>query len=407
VTDHTHRVRYLAPRTAMAVAVNDYLGAISVKGYTHSTVVTRSQHLGWLVAWLEDRGVTHPGEVTKPVLERYQRSLFHHRKADGRPLSFRTQYHYLMSTKGLFRWLARTNRILFNPASELELPRFEARLPATVLNVEEVEAVLAQPDITTPLGLRDRAVMEVFYSTGIRRSELIFLSVHDLDAGGGTLTVRQGKGRRDRVVPIGERAVAWVDRYLVEVRPRLVVPPDDHVLFLNGEGNPVKPNQLSDTVRRYIRQATGRTGSCHVFRHSMATLMLEGGADIRHVQEMLGHASLENTRIYTRVTIGHLKAVHDACHPGATNTRHRSPNHPSLGHPSLRHAGPDRDDVIGEVEELLTELNLEAEQEDHALAVGGRSATGDTAALHNHPPVEDNHHDQTQPPSRVAGSRRG
>jgi integrase/recombinase XerD len=393
VTDHTHRVRYLEPRTAMAAVVNDYLGAISARGYTHSTVVTRSQHLGWLVAWLEDRGVTHPGEVTKPVLERYQRSLFHHRKADGRPLSFRTQYHYLSSTKGLFRWLAQTNRILFNPASELELPRFEQRLPSTVLNVEEVEAVLAQADLTTPLGLRDRAVMEVFYSTGIRRSELIFLSVHDLDAAAGTLTVRQGKGRRDRVVPIGERAVAWVDRYLTDVRPQLMVPPDDHVLFLNGEGNPVKPNQLSDVVRRYIRQATGRTGSCHVFRHTMATLMLEGGADIRHVQEMLGHASLENTRIYTRVTIGHLKAVHDACHPGATNRRHRSPTHPSLRHP-LDGGGSDR---AGGLEELLTALNLEAQQEhDHAPAVGGRSATGDTAALHNHPPVEE-HHDQPQP----------
>ncbi|MGH9284002.1 MAG: site-specific tyrosine recombinase XerC, partial [Acidimicrobiales bacterium] len=122
---HSHRLvaERLSSGTAMASAVNDYLGAMAAKGFSPYTVAYRSRSLAQLVAWLGERGVSHPAEVTKPVLERYQRALFHHRKADGAPLSFRTQAAYLVPVKGLFRWLAQTNRILFNPASELELPR--------------------------------------------------------------------------------------------------------------------------------------------------------------------------------------------------------------------------------------------------------------------------------------------
>ncbi|GAC1541226.1 MAG: hypothetical protein NVS3B12_28660 [Acidimicrobiales bacterium] len=318
--------RRLGASTPIAQAVNDHLAALGVRGLSENTVVYRAQVLSHLVVWLAERGVTHPGEVTKPVLERYQRHLFHYRKADGAPLSFRTQGNYLVAIKGLFRWLARTNRILFNPASELELPRAERRLPRTVLSVAEVEAVMATPELGDPLGLRDRTLMEVLYSTGIRRAELARLAVTDIDAERGILAVRQGKGRKDRLVPIGERALTWVDRYLIEVRPNLVVPPDEGMLLLTVEGNPLTPNYLTWLVGSYIGGAgIAKTGSCHTFRHTMATLMLDGGADIRHIQEMLGHANLATTERYTHVAIARLKEVHDACHPGATNTRHRRP----------------------------------------------------------------------------------
>jgi integrase/recombinase XerD len=194
-----------------------------------------------------------------------------------------------------------------------------------VLNVGEVESVLATPDLDDPVGVRDRAIMEVLYSTGMRRSELAHLRLHDVDVDRGTVVIVQGKGRRDRMVPIGERALAWVDRYLLEVRPALVVPPDAGVLFLTVEGNDLTPDHLTDRIGRYVRTATNKAGSCHTFRHTMATLMLEGGADIRHIQEILGHVQLSTTEIYTHVSIDALKAVHTRCHPGATNTRHRSP----------------------------------------------------------------------------------
>lgn len=361
---HSHRLvaERLSSGSAMAGAVNDYLVAIGAKGFSPYTVAYRSRSLAQLVAWLAERGVTHPGEVTKPVLERYQRSLFHYRKANGAPLSFRTQASYLVPVKGLFRWLAQTNRILFNPASELELPRIERRLPRVILSVAEMESVLASADLDEPVGLRDRAIMEVLYSTGMRRSELCRLRLHDLDVDRGTVLIEVGKGGRGRMVPIGTRALAWVDRYLIEVRPGLVVPPDDGIVFLTVEGNDVTPDHLTGKVGAYVRSATAKAGSCHTFRHSMATLMLEGGADIRHIQEMLGHVQLSTTQIYTHVSIDALKAVHTRCHPGATTERHRSPrvDPPDMAPPHTVGRHTDDDDPAGE---LAAALDAEAAEE--------------------------------------------
>ncbi len=320
---HNHRLtqRRVPGASAMAAATNDYLSAIAAEGFSPYTVAYRTRSLGVLVVWLAERGISSPGEVTKPVLERYQRSLFHHRKTNGDPLSFRTQAAYLVPVKALFKWLARTNRILYNPASELVMPRIERRLPRTVLSISEAEVVLAQADLSEPIGVRDRAIMEVAYSTGLRRSELRALQLVDVDHDRGWVAVRQGKGAKDRAVPIGDRALAWVDRYLIDVRPRLVVPPDDGVLFLTLDGNDLTPDYLSDKIGRYIRAGTGKPGSCHTFRHTMATLMLEGGADIRHIQEILGHAQLSTTEIYTHVNPAALKHVHTTCHPAAANHR--------------------------------------------------------------------------------------
>jgi integrase/recombinase XerD len=177
------------------------------------------------------------------------------------------------------------------------------------------------------LGLRDRAMMEVLYSTGIRRVELSNLELFDIDRERGTLTVRQGKGRKDRVVPIGERALGWIAKYLATARPELVAPPDHPTLFLNDRGEKLGVVYLTHLIGGYVEAAkTGKTGSCHLFRHTMATLMLEGGADVRHIQEILGHVQLSTTSIYTRVSIRHLKAVHDATHPGAKSAKPSATN---------------------------------------------------------------------------------
>jgi integrase/recombinase XerD len=160
--------------------------------------------------------------------------------------------------------------------------------------------------------------LEVLYSTGIRRMEVVHLSVYDLDAERGTLMVRQGKGKKDRMVPIGEQAIAWLERYLSEVRPGVVVPPDAGVLFLTASGEELSPNRLTQLVRDYVNAAqTGKKGACYLFRHTMATLMLECGADIRCIQEMLGHVELSTTQIYTQVSIRKLQAVHALTHPTA------------------------------------------------------------------------------------------
>lgn len=161
-------------------------------------------------------------------------------------------------------------------------------------------------------------MLEILYSTGIRRTELLRLKIDDLDRERGVFAIREGKGKRDRTVPIGERALIWVDQYLSRVRPTMVTEPDSGLVFLTSTGVSFTPNHLSWLVRQYLRAANiAKGGACHVFRHTMATHMLEGGADTRYIQEMLGHARLDTTQIYTHVSIRKLKQVHTRTHPSA------------------------------------------------------------------------------------------
>jgi integrase/recombinase XerD len=285
-------------------------------GLAEQTAKTRESALDHFIRWADPRGLTRPQEITRAILERYQAYLFHYRKADGAALAFSTQTARLNPLKAFFKWLAREHHILYNPASELILPKLPRRLPQVVLSVAEVEAILAQPDVSTLSGVRDRAILETLYSTGIRRMELANLKVYDLNAAHGTLMIRLGKGSKDRVVPIGERALLWITKYLDDVHPRLVGPRDDGTLFLTDYGEAFEKNRLGDLVKRLIAHA-GVTahGACHLFRHACATHMLENGADIRFIQALLGHAELSTTQIYTQVSIVKLKAIHAATHP--------------------------------------------------------------------------------------------
>jgi integrase/recombinase XerD len=310
---------------SLASHMERFLSALAVRNYSPATIEDRRHSLAAFILWCAERGLERPHEVTKPVLERFQRHLYYHRKPNGDPLSFRTQGARLVPIRAWFKWLARENHILSNPASELELPRPERRLPAVVLTADEAETVLAVPDVTGPLGLRDRAMLELLYATAIRRSELVALALFDVDYARATLIVRQGKGNKDRVVPLGERAKAWLAAYRDRVRPGLVAGRDSGTLFLSRDGRALCPKRLSEKVRGYVEAAgVGKPGSCHLLRHTAATLMLEGGADIRFIQAMLGHESLETTQIYTRVSAAKLAEIHAATHPGARLARDRA-----------------------------------------------------------------------------------
>ena len=305
------------PSTPLQAMLEEYIESLAVKGFTDDTRHVRHEHLSLFELWAMERGLSEPVDVTRPVLERYQRYLFHYRKKDGCPLSFASQHSRLSPLRMWFRWMTRQNYLLHNPASEIELPRLPKPLPR-VLTASEAELILHQPNITDPLGIRDRAMLEMFYSTGMRRTELLRLRLYDVDREAGIVTIREGKGKKDRVIPVGERAVAWLDKYLDQARPRLVAEPDDGTLFLTAQGEPFGPNRLSGLVRDYVEAAgIGKHGACHLFRHTMATLMLEGGADIRFIQQMLGHARLDTTQIYTHVSIRMLKQIHSATHPAA------------------------------------------------------------------------------------------
>lgn len=293
-----------------------HLEWMRVTNYSEHTVTTREAYLGYFIEWCDARSLKRPQEITRPILERYQRFLYYHRKDNGEPLSFRTQHARLVPVRAYFKWLAKNHHILYNPASEIELPKLEKRLPKHVLNQSEAEQVINLADVTTALGLRDRAILETLYSTGIRRLELIHLKLYDLDAERGTVMVRQGKGKKDRMIPIGDRAIAWIEKYLHTARPELITGVDEGVLFLTNLGEAFTPCRLTQLVGNYVNRADlGKTGSCHLFRHTMATLMLEHGADIRYIQEMLGHVKIDTTQIYTQVSIRKLKQIHTATHP--------------------------------------------------------------------------------------------
>ncbi|MCP5210683.1 MAG: site-specific tyrosine recombinase XerC [Hahellaceae bacterium] len=303
---------------SLAAFMLRYLDWMGATNYSPSTVEARKADLHLFNEWCKTRSLNSPQDITKPVLEGFQRHLYHFRKPNGKPLGFHRQSIMLTGLKGFFKWLAQNDTIPFNPASELILPKVPKQLPKDILSIEEVETVLNQPDLTSPFGIRDRAIMETLYSTGIRRTELVNLTIYSIDQNRGTVFIDQGKGKKDRVVPIGERALAWISKYLDEVRESLLSDPNEGTLFITYQGNGFHPNKLTAIIRDYIKQADiGKSGSCHLFRHSMATLMLENGADVRFIQELLGHARLDTTQRYTHVSIGKLKDIHSATHPGA------------------------------------------------------------------------------------------
>ncbi len=298
------------------------------RNWSETTLKTQSHHSYRFICWANERGISYAAEVTKPLLERYQRYLYQYRKTNGEPLSTRTQRTTLQPLQVWFRWMAKQNLLLANPAADLELPKLEKRLPRTILSIDEIEQVLSLPDVSTLQGIRDRALLELLWSTGIRRSEAAALEQYSVDASRRIITIVQGKGKTDRVIPIGARALGWILSYLQDVRPELVVKPDIKALFVALDGVAgLTPNGITNTVGGYIKASgIAKWGSCHLFRHAMATQMLENGADIRWIQAMLGHASIESTQIYTQVSIRALQAVHASTHPAEQSASETPPD---------------------------------------------------------------------------------
>jgi len=305
------------------------------------TLRNRSVRMNKFLAWCAELGIENASEVNLRLLQSYQCHLFNYRiPKTGKPLGIEYQSTCLRVIKQFFDWLFEQQYITDDPAAKLKLPKPGRRLPTNHFTSPEVEAVIAGADTQTPNGIRDRAIMEVFYSTGIRRLELIKLSLYDLNPESRLLTIRQGKNRQDRVVPIGQRALVWLSKYLLDVRPDLahsdlttgsqsyssqprgsIANSNRDTIFLTDNGEPFHPVTMSQLIRRYIGLAgLHHRGSCHIFRHTTATLMMENGADLRSLQTLLGHAKLNTTQLYTHVTIKRLREVHDATHPADNQT---------------------------------------------------------------------------------------
>jgi integrase/recombinase XerD len=250
--------------------------------------------------------------LERPDLERFVRELM----AAGR--SPRSVAREVACVRGFYRFLVVDGRLPSSPADDLRPPRAWQALP-TYLSVDEVDALIVQPDVSTPRGLRDRALIELLYATGLRVSELVGLRPADLNLDASFLTCT-GKGDKQRLVPIGDEAARWMGRYLREGRKALLGRRTSARVFVNARGGGSGLTRVGfwKILKGYARQAGLKSSlSPHTLRHSIATHLLERGADLRAIQMMLGHADLSTTQIYTHVLEHRMRAVYDSCHPRA------------------------------------------------------------------------------------------
>jgi integrase/recombinase XerD len=287
---------------------------LQLKGFSPRTLERYGYALGPFFGFLAERGVARPAQVTREAVEAYRLHLFHWRPK-GKPLSLGTQIAHLNAVKGFFRFLHEERYLLVDPAAGVAAPRGAQRLPV-VLSEGEVRRLLKAPDVRRPLGLRDRAILELLYSTGLRNSELRALLLDDLQSDRGLVRVSRGKGNKSRMVPLGEEAAYWLDLYLQVARPRLARSPGERHVFVGLRG----PFKTREALAEVVQRAAALAGlkkrvTPHGLRHAVATHMLRHGAGLRHLQVMLGHASAGTTQLYTRVEVGDLRRVHRRCHP--------------------------------------------------------------------------------------------
>ena len=297
---------------------------LEIQHYARRSVGGYVDRLKPLVAFLDGEEGGDIRGVTRDVLHRYQVHVFEHRGKDGRPWGLLTQSHFLTAARVFFRYLVKRGTLMSDPSSVLELPKQRDPLPRGILTKGEARRLLNAPDLDTPQGLRDKAVLELFYATGIRCMELASLTPLDVDLSNQEVRVRCGKGGKERVVPMGGVAAGYVGEYVRGGRPHYlkrrdalgVTEEERDLLFMGETGKPLSSMVVSELVRKYAGKAgIGKRVTSHGLRHTCATHMLKGGASLRHIQEMLGHGSLETTQIYTHVTVTDLKREHRRTHP--------------------------------------------------------------------------------------------
>jgi integrase/recombinase XerD len=307
-----------APVTPFTHLVLDFLAYLELeRGLSRNTLDAYRSDLQQLGAWLEDRGLDAL-TVTHSDLSAWVAELAEGR--GGRPAAATTIQRKVACLRSFYRHLRREEHLDRDPTSELRAPRRSQRLPQ-VLTRGEVGHLLAQPEGDEPAALRDRALLEVMYACGLRASEAIDLLVADVDLDAGVLTAR-GKGSKERLVPVGSKAVAALDAWVEHGRPELVGLADELHLFVNRRGAALTRQGLYKIVQRHARTAgLADRMSPHTLRHTFATHLLAGGCDLRSVQEMLGHADIATTQIYTHLSAERLKDVYFEAHPRATLAR--------------------------------------------------------------------------------------
>ena len=289
---------------------------LRLRGFTDRTREGYGYALRFFLRFLGDRGLVDVSEITRAEVDAYRVHVHHCRTRDGRPLTLAAHSARVSPVLSFLRYLHSERQILANPSLGVKLPRVPDKLPPPLPDEEQVLQLLEAPDVTTPAGLRDRAIVELLYSSAMRNAELRALDVEHLDLVRSEVRIECGKGQKGRVLPLGEPAALWLELYLRDGRPWLTRDTETRALFLNSLGRRLSGELLSDLVRELGQKASlpGKV-TPHVLRHCCATHMLARKAGLRHLQQLLGHASAESTRRYTRVEISDLREVHQRCHP--------------------------------------------------------------------------------------------
>lgn len=328
--DDTAR-RDRAPGAELEVRVRArFCNWMEARNYSPRTVPDYDRYVRDFLRWLaRDAPAPSLPEVAPEHLRQYQLALGrpsqHRAGVPARALSVSSQISRLAAVKTFFSWLARTGQIAGNTAASIESPRLPRLLPREVLTRAEARLLLESTPTARPLDIRDRAIVEVLYATGVRRAELLSLTVGDADTRSALLRVERGKGGRSRVLPLTAGACAALALYLREARPPFAAPGVAALFVSSKSGGPLSDNDVVRIVRKAARRAgISKRTTPHTLRHSCATHLLQGRADIRLIQKLLGHRRLSTTEIYTRVEIGDLRRVVTRCHPRGKGNGHES-----------------------------------------------------------------------------------
>ncbi|MCP3850424.1 MAG: tyrosine-type recombinase/integrase [Gammaproteobacteria bacterium] len=292
------------------------------EGQSVRTVKTKRCNIGMFVNWCFANNIMNVGEVTKNIVEQYKADLAGMvNPRTNELLRKNTKRRRITDVKTFFKELTYLEHFEVNPLENLRLPKVQKTVPTAFLTFEDIELIFDQTVPYGAFGERDRAILETFYSTGARRMEVANLKLTDIDFKKKQIFVT-GKGDKERYIPIANRACDWIKHYTANVRPNLVNLKSGLTLFLDNQGMKFRETQMSDLAKKYILKAGfDVNAACNVFRHSAATHMLENGADIREIQQYLGHADLSTTQVYTHVTNVQLKKTYQKSHPAAKSSK--------------------------------------------------------------------------------------
>ncbi len=286
--------------------INEYLKYLRNKNYAENTIKVMRNILNQLSSFLEEKKIPCINSMEKPIAREFALYLKTICQRCPRVKKKEVSANYLrgklLKFKSFFQYLLERNKILFNPLEKIEMPLPELRLPRNVLTENETRKLLEIPNLSTDIGKRDRAMLEIAYSSALRRKEISNLKINDIDFSKEFVFVRQGKPKKDRVVPVGKSALKSVRIYLDNARPYLILDSKIKNLFLTQYGNPMSADLLSYVLREYVKKiGFKKRVTWHTIRHTCATHLLQNGADIRYIKEILGHVSVQTTQIYTKV----------------------------------------------------------------------------------------------------------